>query len=207
MNLTKPQKLIYDMEKFAGGSISNICGSLFITTDKSVEAIKTVVNELYRLNDSLRFRICEDSESPTLHIKEYEEKDIEVLCFESKEEFDAYASDYTKEPINLFGCLSEIKAVLLPDKKGIIAKLHHIISDAWTLSLLCTQFIELLQGNEIKAYSYIDYIDTEEKYIDSDRYIKDKEYFISQFQKCDQTTYLSDKKEKNFYFLNLINKT
>lgn len=28
MNLTKPQKLIYDMEKFSGGAISVICGSV-----------------------------------------------------------------------------------------------------------------------------------------------------------------------------------
>lgn len=29
MNLTKPQKLIYDMEKVAGGAIPVICGSLY----------------------------------------------------------------------------------------------------------------------------------------------------------------------------------
>ena len=40
MNLTMPQKLIYDMEKFAGGAISIVCGSMLINTDKSVEEMK-----------------------------------------------------------------------------------------------------------------------------------------------------------------------
>ena len=50
MNLTKPQKLIYDMEKFVGGSISIICGSMLIQTDKSIDGMKKAVNELYCLN-------------------------------------------------------------------------------------------------------------------------------------------------------------
>lgn len=36
MRLTKPQKLIYEMEKFAGGSVSVICGSILINGNKDV---------------------------------------------------------------------------------------------------------------------------------------------------------------------------
>lgn len=81
MKLTKPQKLIYDMEKFAGGSISIVCGSMLIKTDKSIDEMQKSVNELYRLNDALRIRVSEEDVQPYQYVTEYQEKDIEVLTF------------------------------------------------------------------------------------------------------------------------------
>lgn len=198
MHLSKPQKLIYDMEKFAGGSISIVCGSMLISTDKPVDEMKKAVNELYRLNDALRIRVTEEKGQPYQHITEYTEQNIEVLSFNSKEELDDYASKYAKEPLNLYGSLCDAKIVVLPDKKGILVKLHHFISDAWTLSLIGTQFNKILNDEEVQAYSYADYIEAEAKYVESKRYDKDKDYFISQFKKCDEVTYISEKQSGTF---------
>ena len=198
MQLTKPQKLIYDMEKFVGGNISIICGSMLIQTDKSIDEMKKAVNELYRLNDALRIRVFEEDGQPYQYITEYKEQDIEVLTFNSKEELDSYASEYVKEPLDLYGSLCDVKIVVLPDKKGVIVKLHHFISDAWTLSLIGTQFNKILNDEEVKAYSYAEYIDAEAKYVESKRYAKDKDYFISQFKKCDEVSYISEKQADTF---------
>lgn len=198
MNLSKPQKLIYDMEKFTGGAIAIVCGSMLISTDKSVEDMKIAVNELYRLNDALRIRVSEENGQPYQYITEYKEQDIEVLCFDNKEELDSYAFSYAKEPLDFYGSLCDVKIVVLPDKKGVLAKLHHFISDAWTLSLIGTQFNKILNEEEVQTYSYVDYIATEEKYIESKRYAKDKDYFISQFKKCDEVTYISEKQAHTF---------
>ena len=192
MQLTNPQKLIYDMERFAGGAISIVCGSMLINTDKSVAEMKKAVNELYRLNDALRIRVAEENGQPYQYITEYTEQDIEVLSFNSKEELDNYASEYAKEPLDFYGSLCDVKIVVLPDRKGLLAKLHHFISDAWTLSLIGTQFNKLLNGEEVQVYSYTDYIDAETQYMESKRFAKDKDYFFSQFKKCDEVTYLSD---------------
>ena len=70
MELTKPQESIYKMEKIAGGSISNICGSILVSADASVEKIQKAVNELYRLNDALRIRISEKNGQPYQYITE-----------------------------------------------------------------------------------------------------------------------------------------
>ena len=198
MNLSKPQKLIYDMEKFTGGAIAIVCGSMLINTDKSVDEMKKTVNELYRLNDALRIRISEENGQPYQFITKYKEQDIEVLTFNSKEELDDFASEYAKEPLDFYGSLCDVKIVVLPDKKGVLAKLHHFISDAWTLSLIGTQFNKILNSEEVQVYSYADYVTAEEKYIDSKRYVKDKEYFISQFKKCDEVTYISEKQAHTF---------
>lgn len=65
-----------------------------------------------------------------------------------------------------------IKIVLIPGKIGLLAKLHHIISDAWTLSLIATQFNELIKGDGVQAFSYLDYIKEENEYVAGKRYQK-----------------------------------
>lgn len=204
MNLTKPQKLIYDMEKFAGGAIAVICGSMLVHGKKDLSEIKRAVNELYRLNTALRMRIVETDGEVSQIVCDYAEQDFNVLCFDNKAELDAYAEDYAKKPLDFYGNLCEINIVTLLDQYGLLIKLHHIIGDAWTLSLLGTQFNKLMNGEEVEAYSYADYVESENTYIQSKRYEKDKAFFVEQFKKCDGVTYLSEKQSDS---LNACRKT
>ena len=193
MNLTKPQKLIYDMEKYAGGAISVICGGMLIRGEKETAEMQAAVNELYRLNDALRIRVSESDGTASQKITEYTEQNIPVLRFESKAELDSYAEKYAKTPLDFYGNLCEVSIVVLPEQYGLLVKLHHIIGDAWTLSLLGTQFNRLMNGETVEAYSYADYVQTEEKYLESKRYERDKAFFIEQFKKCDEVTYINEK--------------
>lgn len=204
MNLTKPQKLIYDMEKFAGGAIAVICGSMLVNGKKDLSEIKKAVNELYRLNTALRIRIVETDGEVSQTVCDYAEQDFNVLCFDNKAELDTYAEDYAKTPLDFYGDLCEINIVTLPKQYGLLVKLHHIIGDAWTLSLIGTQFNKMMNGEEIEAYSYADYVESENTYIQSKRYEKDKVFFIEQFKKCDEVTYLNEKQSDS---LNACRKT
>ncbi len=197
-NLTKPQKLIYDMEKYAGGSIANVCGSIVIKGEKDISVLTNAVNELYRLNDALRIRITETDGVPLQVVTDYKEQKINVLHFEDKAELDSYAEKYAKVPMDFYGALCEINVVVLKNSYGILVKLHHIISDAWTLSLVGSQFNTLANGEIPEAYSYIDYIPAEQEYFNGKRYPKDKEYYIEQYKKCDDITYMSDKQVKSY---------
>ena len=198
MLLTKPQKLIYDMEKFAGGSVAVICGSMLTPGKCEISELKRAVNEVYRLNDALRIRVCEEADGVNQIITAYKEKGIEVLRFESKAELDAYAQSYAKKPMDFYGDLCAIKVVLLPEQYGLLVKMHHIIGDAWTLSLIGNQFNAILNGDVPEAYSYADYIESEKEYVSSRRYEKDKAFFSEHFQKCDEVTYLSEKQSDSF---------
>lgn len=57
--LSKSQKVVYDMEKYAGGSIAVICGSLLIEGTRSQAELTAAINGLYRLNPALRTCITE----------------------------------------------------------------------------------------------------------------------------------------------------
>jgi Condensation domain. len=198
MNLTKPQKLIYDMEKFAGGSIAVICGSMLTPGKREISELKRAVNEVNRLNDVLRIRINEGADGVSQNITEYEERELEVLRFADKAELDRYAQSYAKEPLDFNGDLCEIKIILLSEQYGVLVKLHHIIGDAWTLSLIGNQFNAILNGETPEAYSYADYVESEKEYVGSRRYEKGKVFFSEQFQKCDEVTYLSEKQSDSF---------
>lgn len=157
-NLSKPQKLIYDMEKYAGGAVAVICGSMIVRGTKSLPELKTAVNELYRLNDAFRMHIVETSSGVRQVVNEFAPYDAEVLRFSSRDELDSYGASWAKKPMDLYGPLCEIKLVLLSDSYGLLVKLHHIIADAWTLSLLGTQFNAILSGEVPAAYSYTEYL-------------------------------------------------
>ena len=96
MKLTKPQRLIYDMEKFAGGTIAVICGSILFEGKREISALQAAVNCLYRLNDALRIRIVETPDGVQQEITAYSEQTIPVLSFHSKTEMTAYAESYAK---------------------------------------------------------------------------------------------------------------
>lgn len=198
LELTKPQKLIYDMEKFAGGSIATVCGSIVIKGKKDITKLSNAVNELYRLNDALRIIITETDGVPYQTIKEYNKQEINVLRFKNKTELNNYAENFAKEPMDFYGSLCHTQIVVLDDAYGLLVKLHHIISDAWTLALIGSQFNSILKGELPETYSYLDYISSEQKYLGGKRYQKDKDYYIEQFKKCDETTYLSDKQVNSY---------
>ncbi len=193
MNLTKPQKLIYEMEKFHGGAISVVAGSMLVDGIADTKKIKNAVNQLLENNDVLRTRILEKDNNATQEVVAFKEQDFEVLEFQTEDELKNYAKEKAREPLDLTGSLCDMKIIVLPEKYGIFAKLHHIISDAWTLSLMGTQFNKFMCGEAFGAFSYTDYIESEENYTGSKRYEKDKEFFIEQFKKCDEATFLNEK--------------
>lgn len=196
--LSKPQKLIYDMEQYAKGSIAVICGSFFIKGKKDISELKKAVNELYRLNDALRIQITETDGKPMQSIREFAEQDIDVLHFKSREELTEYGETYAKVPLDLYGLLCEIKIILQKEQYGIFVKLHHIIGDAWTMALICNQFQEILKGSFVETNSYLAFLEKEQEYLRSKRCEKDRAFFLEQFRTCDEITYLSEKKTSSF---------
>ena len=143
-NLTRPQQLIYDMEQFAGGSISVLCGSIVIKRPVDLSALMEATNELFRINDALRIRIIEGETGTQQYVAKFSKQIFEVLSFNDEDELDIYADAYAKVPLDLYGNLCEARIVCLPNVKGLIFKMHHIISDAWTFSLLGRQLNDIL---------------------------------------------------------------
>lgn len=196
--LSKQQQLIYDMVSFGGHSIANITvACLFDGIGKSV-AIKRAIKAIMIANDALLIRIIDDKGIPVQYISEFEEE-IEFVNFNSRKEFDNWAQEIACEPSDIFGKLSRIIGIQIENKSyGILIHLNHIVSDAWTVSIIQKQFIELYKAYEedidikIDTYSYLDYLEEEKKYLASEKCEKDKKYWLCEYEKCPQVTYLSE---------------
>ncbi len=198
MNLTKPQKLIYDMERFAGRSINVICGSMVLSGERTEEELVNAAKKMLRSNDALRIRIIEHNGEIMQCVQDHVDKDIEVLHFESKVELDSYAQNFAKQSLDFYGNLCELKVFVYPGHYGIMAKIHHIISDAWTLAMVGSQFNAFLNGVDPDPCSYCEYIETEKEYLQSQRFENDRTFFLEQFKKCDEVTYISEKHADGF---------
>ncbi len=196
MNLTKPQQLIYTTEKFSGGAITTICGSILLDNYVSPDKVCKAVNAMYENNDALRIRIQETDGITTQKVIEYLPQEISLLYFSTMGDFENYANIKAKEPMDIYGDLCDISCVFAEGKVGILAKVHHIISDAWTLSLIGSQLVSYVNDVEIEAGTYLDYIDTEKTYLNSIRYQRDRETWIEKFSKCNEPTLLTEKISK-----------
>lgn len=82
----------------------------------------------------------------------------------------------------------EIKLVYLPDACGAVIKIHHVVSDAWTILLLANQFVRLINGETPTAYQYEEYLESEKAYRSSKRYEKDAVYFRQLSERCPEHT-------------------
>ena len=192
MRLTSAQKQLYNMEVFAGGSIGVICGTVIFDRILDIDETKRAINEVYKINESLRTRIKVENGEPIQYVTDFVPRDVKVLYFDTKEEVHEFADKTAHTPFDFSGNLCELDIFMSKDFSGVIYKLHHIISDGWTLALISSQLHKILEGQIVEAFPYSSYIDEETKYLESKRYTKDKEYFMEQYRKVDEITYLCD---------------
>lgn len=190
MNLTKPQEAIWDMERFSGGSVSVICTSMLRKGKQNISMLQNTVNKLFFYNDALRIRLHMENSDVTQYFAEYTEQYFDVLDFSSQDDFNKYAEKYSHTPIDLSGPLCDIKIIILPEKYGLLVKIHHIIADAWTMALLASQFNRIIDGLAPQCFSYKNYLEKEAEYSGSQRYLKDKQFFLDLVEKQDEPVFI-----------------
>ena len=192
MYLTKPQELIWDMERFAGDSVAVICASVLRNGHRDERNLQHAVNRLFCLNDALRIRIKVQGDNVVQEIAEYKEQQAEVLYFPDAPALEKYAESFAKTPMNIYGPLCEVKILILPEQYGLLVKIHHLIADAWTMALLAKQFNMLMDGKEPQAYGYHEYCEKEMAYRSSNRYVQDKQFFTNQIKQCSDPVFIRE---------------
>lgn len=187
--LTNPQKNIWMVELVNdGNNINNISGLFYIKNDEfKYDIHNEVLNELIKNNEALRLNIIKKNEEAFQYIKEFKKQNIEVIDMTSvtKREFNNYIKNEMLKPINILGeKLYEFKIIKLPNMKTcIFYKFHHIISDAWGLIQVATQYSKIYENlynnieKDIEIPSYTEYIESEKQYMKSDKYNKDEEFW------------------------------
>ncbi len=188
--LTEPQKSIWLTEEYyKGTSINNICGYVFIKDEVNIDILKKAINEVVKTNDSMKIKLKIENSECFQYISEYKEFNIETINLETKEDIERETAKQANELFCMEENLFKFTNFKLPNKTGgFIISVHHIIGDSWALGLIVKEitrtYAELLEDKyEIQdKYSYLNYIEAENKYKNSNKREKDKEYWEKVFE-------------------------
>lgn len=215
-NLTKPQKSIWLTEEyFKNTAINNVCGTLTINQEINKELLEKAILLFISSNDSLKLKLDLSQEEPKQYICNEVKYNIKYVEINNETELNEVSLQFTNEQFNLDNSFLFdfiIFKYTNKPKGGFIAKLHHLISDAWSMSILIDQIIDiynnLLSNIPFTPLfsNYLDYIKDEQDYLNSDKYYKNKEFWNNIFNTPIELTTLS-KKQSIFNGLNFSNET
>lgn len=192
MDLTKPQKMIWQMEQFAGGAVSVICTSVLWQGCRDPAQLQWAAEQLFLHNDALRTRIRTEDRGIRQYVTLHEACEVPVLCFGDSGEMTLYAERYAKTALDINGPLCELNILLLPDRYGLLVKIHHLVADAWTMALLVKQYQLLLDGKQPHFGSYCTYQEREMAYEGSTRYVRDKTFFMDMVRHVEEPALISN---------------
>ncbi|MES5911417.1 condensation domain-containing protein [Bacillus cereus group sp. FL70] len=203
-NLTHPQKRIWYTHKININSpLHNIGGCLKINEAIDVEFMKKTLNFIIKNNEGLRLRFSEKGDQPVQYVQEFVNENIDFLDFSNdenpKKEFESWSKALFKKNFILEDRQLYYFAIYKISEKeyGVLLNIHHIISDGWSITLIQKQICEIYKRLKNKEeiyideyYSYLDFIKEEEEYLNSDRFIRNKEFWKKNFRFCLKIFYI-----------------
>ncbi len=205
--LTHSQKSIWYSEKlFPDTSMGNIAATLRISSNVDYSLLEQAINIYLKKNDAVRIRISEIAGEPRQFVSEYSYRKFDLIDF-NNESYELFKWDekQTRTPMKIIesDLFSFVLIKINDHDGGFFVKFHHLISDAWTMSLLGNYVMEyytaLKNGDTIsdeKKPSFMDYIENN-TYSDSNRFQKDKIYWEEKFETWQEVTALKSRKTGN----------
>lgn len=190
-DLTIPQKSILLIEQyFSNTNINNICGILNISKSIDVDLLEKTINYFVQHNDSYRIKIHLKNNKFMQYIDDFKHFNITKHYVKHMSEVEELRKNLNSIPFVLLDSnLYEFHIFQFPNKfGGFLIKVHHLISDSWSLGITGNKIIEIyshfIQSTSLennKTFSYIDFIKKDSFYLESDKYIKDKLFWSEQF--------------------------
>lgn len=191
-DLTNPQKSIWFTEQFyQNSSINNIVGYLKIEKNANFDALEKAFNIFIMSNDSFKLKFVMDQNEPKQYFSDFIYQKIEILDVNDEIQLEEFEKSFPKRPFTLNNSLLFHPLLLrMPNSVGILVlSTHHLISDAWTMSIALNEIYENYSNIISNTYitssknpSYLDFIKSNTNYLNSDKFTKDKEYWDENFK-------------------------
>lgn len=189
-HLTTPQQNIWNLQKYyEGTAIANLCGAIFFQEKRDEALLQEAIRQFIRSQTGIRLRFCEEGE-PVQYVSEDAVfvADILVMEFLTREDFERYAEDFAKEPIGLTEeAMYRFVIFEVEDRSGVLVVLSHMVADAWTFGLMANWVDEAyrkLEAGEnvlLEQADYIEFVQSEKAYFNSERYQKDRMYWENKY--------------------------
>lgn len=196
--LTNPQKSIWYMEQFfKGTAINTICGTAIIDEPIDINLLESAIKHVVKNNKSFSLKFTMENNVPKQYFSDID-CDIDIVNVNSVKEMETFRKDIIKDSFKIEdSCLFKFYIFQFPNKHGAFTlNIHHLIADAWTLGFVCNEVIKNYSNLKndlpkiIYTSSYFDYINSEQKYLNSDKFGKDREYWNSVFSEIPEVATL-----------------
>ena len=193
-NLTLPQKAIFSMEQFyPNTSMNTISGKISIHAKIDVSLLQKAIHIFIKNTSNIRYQLHYDQEEVVQYEKEYKPFKIDHIKLNKQNEEEICNKISTKifslydQPLYYFSTFQNEDLT-----GGFFICVHHIITDAWAMSILINSIISiyssLLDKKEIDLNSknslpYSNFINQENNYIQSPKFKQDELYWNEVFCK------------------------
>lgn len=199
--LTHPQKRVWYVEKiYPDTSLYNIGGTIKIKGSINFDILEKSINLFIKRNEGLRLRFTEQFGEVRQYTSSYERIKLDFLNFskydEPEAEFKKWIEEEARKPFQIqnerlfYFALFKVS----DNENGYFTKFHHIISDGWSVNIMteqiCNTYMQLLSGeyiNKTQEQSYFEYIDSEKKYLLSNRFLRNKDFWNKKFEFLPET--------------------
>lgn len=190
-NLTNPQKSIWFTEQFYKGTpIENITGCVIVLEKLNLKVLQKAINLFVKSNDSFRLKFTVKEDKPLQYLSSFSEFEIENVMVNTDEDIKDIENEMSNTPFEVLdNLLFSFKTFTFPDGHGgFVITAHHLISDAWTAGLVVNEimdYYEKIINSQIidnQNPSYLDYITSEQEYLNSEKFNKDKEFWNEIFK-------------------------
>lgn len=193
-DLTFAQSEILNVELFhPGTAINNVSAVMYLDGDYSYEEINNALNNLVENYDAYRIQIVQDEAKQ--YIKDFEFKSFPYLQFEDENTYNNWIHQQANQCIFRFDSeLAHFTIIKLPNEKHAVFFLnHHLVTDGWSMVFATNYIFQNLLQNEqaTNTDSYLDIVQSERKYLESNRFNIDREYWSKQLESYEDTPFLT----------------
>lgn len=212
--LTNPQKNIWLVDRFnQKTSIAIVAGMLYVDGDiVDIDLHQKVINNIIEKNDALRLNISIKDGEPVQMIKDFQKSEFAVEDVNNigLDKIDEYILNEVSKNIEVLNNkLYDFKIFKYSEKKvGILCRFHHIIGDAWSLGQYISQYSKVYEQmlnntDELLEYvnqdkpSYLDFIHSENEYMNSEKFKKASEFFDEYLKDIKEPVSLAQNSKKS----------
>ena len=197
-DLTNPQKSIWVTEEFyKGTSIENIAGTAMLSQEVNFDKLKEAINIFVKTNDSFRLKFIKDNGTIKQFIDDFSPFSFDTINVSSDKDIKKIEEELSKTPLQVINSyLFNLKFFKFEDGHGgFVIVIHHLITDAWGAGLVISRIIDIYDALLSNTFvlenfsnpSYTEYITSEKKYLESNKFEKDKTFWNDLFKTIPET--------------------
>lgn len=195
--LTHPQKRIWYTDQLNPGTgLFNIGGVLRIKGQVDPAIMEKAARRMFERNDALRLRIIYEDGEPKQYLRQIADLYMPFLDLSHEPDPRKAAWQWVRaegaKPFPEGGMIDCALMKLADDDYFYFQKCHHAVADGWTYAVLEEElgniYAAIASGNdepEIKP-SYLEYLEDEADYKESNRFQKDRGFWLENFQNLPQ---------------------